>query len=76
MNSITNIVICRENFMEINKIKRVLGKYFSNKPCIYDISCYQNVSSLIQDLENGMQCDLVFLDIYMNSTGINPIDTG
>lgn len=71
-----HIAICDSNSDDCEQIKELLQQYFSNKSLKFDLSFYKDGNNLIDDIEEGLWFDLIFLDTYtenptnQNKTGM------
>ncbi len=60
------ILICDDNSLESMSLVDLLNDYFSDKSFNYEIDCYENGKSLLYDIQDGKQADVIFLDVYMD----------
>lgn len=61
------IVICDDDVMHINKIKKILEDYFKGLKIKYEIFSFTSGEDLFKDYESG-KYDFIFLDVDMPAT--------
>ena len=60
------IAVCDDSNIDRELFVALLHHYFANKPISNEIIQYENGMNLLQDVEDDMWFDIIFLDIYMN----------
>ena len=60
------IAVCDDSDLDRELIVALLHQYFANRPISNEIIQYENGVDLLNDFEDNVPFDIVFLDIYMN----------
>ncbi len=66
------IAICGENTPEDYYLEELLNRYFKFKSQTFELFIFKNAKSLVDEIEDGLYFDLVFLDVYIE--GVLGID--
>jgi DNA-binding LytR/AlgR family response regulator len=66
MHCTLKIAICDDSSFDRFAISEMLDDYFKDKSFSYHVNEYSNELTLIDDIEESNQYDIIFLDIYLN----------
>ena len=65
------VLVCEESRLERTGLEAMLRRYFEFVAISHEVFCYENGTALLDAVKNGIQFDVVFLDLYMEQkTGI------